>query len=74
MNNQKLLAIVQVMSAFALWSTLGVFFQRVHLPVSVSVVYGSSVSLIACRPCVFPGPLRPYFLLQQSKASSGFAR
>lgn len=47
MNNQKLFAIVQVMSAFALWSTLGVFFQRVHLPVSVSVVYGSSVGLLA---------------------------
>jgi len=61
MNNQKLLAIVQVMSAFALWSTLGVFFQRVRLPVSVSVVYGSSVGLIA---------LYAYFYLKTSRLPS----
>src|SRR3989344_6440476 len=61
MNNQKLLAIVQVMSAFALWSALGVFFQRVRLPVSVSVVYGSSVGLIA---------LYAYFYLKTSRLPS----
>src|SRR3989344_1555310 len=61
MSNQKLLAIVQVMSAFALWSTLGVFFQWVHLPVSVSVVYGSSVGLIA---------LYAYFYLKTGRLPS----
>lgn len=78
MNNQKFFSVVQVIGAFALWSTLGVFFQKVRLPVSVSVVYGSSVGLIAlyayfylkerCLPSLrFSWPLAAVFLVAAVK-------
>ena len=45
MRSPKFLAIAQVMTAFGLWSTLGIFFNAVQLPVSVYVVFGSLVGL-----------------------------
>lgn len=78
MNNLKLLATVQVIGAFALWSTLGVYFRWVRLPVSASVVYGSSVGVIAlyayfylktrCLPALrFSWPLAAVFLVAAVK-------
>lgn len=41
----KYLSIAQAMLAFALWSTLGIFFNRVALPPSTYVVFGSLIGL-----------------------------
>lgn len=41
----KYTSIAQAMLAFALWSTLGIFFNRVALPPSTYVVFGSLVGL-----------------------------
>lgn len=41
----KYLSITQAVVAFALWSTLGIFFNRVTLPTSTYVVFGSLVGL-----------------------------
>ncbi|MBI5620637.1 DMT family transporter [Candidatus Gottesmanbacteria bacterium] len=43
----KYTSIVQAVLAFALWSTLGIFFNRVALPASTYVVFGSLVGLCA---------------------------
>lgn len=45
MKQSRLFSIVQVMLAFALWSTLGIFFNVVQLPTSVYVVFGSLIGL-----------------------------
>ena len=45
MKNSKLTAIFHAMAAFTLWSTLAIFFNRVTLPGSVFVVFGSLVGL-----------------------------
>lgn len=58
MKSEKLIATTRVIAAFALWSTLGLFFNLVTLPASVFVVFGSLVGL-----CVLYGY---YYLTRQS--------
>ncbi|MEK7165758.1 MAG: DMT family transporter [Patescibacteria group bacterium] len=43
--NTKSKSFLSAISAFAFWSTLGVYFNVVDLPVSVSVVFGSLIGL-----------------------------
>lgn len=45
MSSERYFSVFEALSAFFLWSTLGVFFNRVSLPVSVYVVFGSLVGL-----------------------------
>lgn len=45
MNKSKILSIFQGLTAFALWSTLGIFFNIVKLPTSTYVVFGSLIGL-----------------------------
>lgn len=54
MKSNKYPAVFQAMLAFGLWSSLGIFFNRVTLPTSVYVVFGSLIGL-----CVLYG----YFYL-----------
>lgn len=56
--NNKFIAVLQVVGAFFLWSTLGIFFNRVQLPTSIYVVFGSAVGL----SCLFG-----YFHLTQRR-------
>lgn len=45
MGSIRLINSTKVIGAFALWSTLAIFFNKVTLPVSVYVVFGSLISL-----------------------------